>query len=60
MSRLERAAVQRTYENACNACPVQDSEAADGKRLGALWGYVGVNAGELMAAYLCVSSVTDP
>jgi hypothetical protein len=36
--------------------PVQDSEAAGGKRLGALWGYVGVNAGEGMAAYLYVSS----
>jgi transposase len=36
--------------------PVQDSEAAGGKRLGALWGYVGVNAGEVMAAYLYVSS----
>jgi transposase len=36
--------------------PVQDSEAAGGKRIGALWGYVGVNAGEVMAAYLYVSS----
>jgi transposase len=36
--------------------PVQDSEAAGGKRLGALWGYVGVNAGEVMAAYLYASS----
>jgi transposase len=36
--------------------PVQDSEAAGGKRLGALWGYVGVNANEVMAAYLYVSS----
>ncbi|HEU4726670.1 MAG TPA: IS66 family transposase [Kofleriaceae bacterium] len=36
--------------------PVQDSEAAGGKRIGALWGYVGVNAGEVLAAYLYVSS----
>jgi hypothetical protein len=36
--------------------PVQDSDAAGGKRLGALWGYVGVNAHEVMAAYLYVSS----
>lgn len=36
--------------------PVQDSEAAGGKRLGALWGYVGVNAGEVMAAYLYAST----
>jgi transposase len=36
--------------------PVQDSDAAGGKRLGALWGYVGVNADEVMAAYLYVSS----
>jgi transposase len=36
--------------------PVQDSEAAGGKRLGALWGYVGVNADEVVAAYLYVSS----
>ena len=35
---------------------VLDSEAAGGKRLGALWGYVGVNANEVMAAYLYVSS----
>ncbi len=36
--------------------PVQDSAAAGGKRIGALWGYVGVNAGEVLAAYLYVSS----
>lgn len=36
--------------------PVQDSDAAGGKRLGALWGYVGVNADEVLAAYLYVSS----
>ena len=36
--------------------PVQDNEAAGGKRLGALWGYVGVNANEVVAAYLYVSS----
>ena len=30
--------------------PVQDSEAAAGKRIGALWGYVGVNAGEVMGS----------
>jgi len=36
--------------------PVQDSEAVGGKRLGALWGYVGVNANEIVAAYLYVSS----
>ena len=35
---------------------VLDSEAPGGKRLGALWGYVGVNANEVMAAYLYVSS----
>jgi transposase len=36
--------------------PVLDSDAVGGKRLGALWGYVGVNANEVMAAYLYVSS----
>jgi transposase len=36
--------------------PVLDSDADGGKRLGALWGYVGVNANEVMAAYLYVSS----
>jgi transposase len=36
--------------------PVLDSDAVGGKRLGALWGYVGVNASEVMAAYLYVSS----
>lgn len=36
--------------------PVLDSSAAGGKRLGALWGYVGVNASEAIAAYLYVSS----
>ena len=35
---------------------VLDSDAPGGKRLGALWGYVGVNANEVMAAYLYVSS----
>jgi transposase len=36
--------------------PVLDSEAAGGKRLGALWGYVGVNVNEVIAAYLYASS----
>jgi len=32
--------------------PVLDSGAAGGKRIGALWGYVGVNATDTFAAYL--------
>lgn len=36
--------------------PVLDRDAPGGKRLGALWGYVGVNANEVMAAYLYASS----
>jgi transposase len=35
---------------------VLDSKAKGGKRLGALWGYVGVNASEITAAYLYVST----
>jgi transposase len=36
--------------------PVLDGSAPGGKRLGALWGYVGVNAGEVIAAYLYVAT----
>lgn len=36
--------------------PVLDPNAPGGKRLGALWGYVGVNAAETVAAYLYVST----
>lgn len=36
--------------------PVLDPNAPGGKRLGALWGYVGVNATETIAAYLYVST----
>jgi transposase len=35
---------------------VLDPNAKGGKKLGALWGYVGVNANEVIAAYLYVSS----
>lgn len=35
---------------------VLDPKAKGGKRLGALWGYVGVNAGEIVAAYLYAST----
>ena len=36
--------------------PVLDPKVKGGKRLGALWGYVGVNANEAVAAYLYVST----
>lgn len=36
--------------------PVLDKSGAGGKRLGALWGYVGVNADEMVAAYLYTST----
>lgn len=36
--------------------PVLDPEAKGGKKLGALWGYVGVNADTIVAAYLYVST----
>ena len=36
--------------------PVLDPNVPGGKRLGALWGYVGVNAAETIAAYLYVST----
>jgi transposase len=36
--------------------PVLDASAPGGKRLGALWGYVGVNADETIAAYHYVST----
>jgi transposase len=36
--------------------PVLDPNATGGKKLGALWGYVGVNANEMIAAYLYVST----
>ena len=36
--------------------PVLDANAPGGKRLGALWGYVGVNADETVAAYHYVST----
>jgi transposase len=36
--------------------PVLDPNAPGGKRLGALWGYVGVNAADTVAAYLYVST----
>lgn len=36
--------------------PVLDASAPGGKRLGALWGYVGVNANETIAAYQYVST----
>jgi transposase len=36
--------------------PVLDPNVPGGKRLGALWGYVGVNASETIAAYLYVST----
>lgn len=35
---------------------VLDRDAPGNKKLGALWGYVGVNAGEVVAAYLYMSS----
>jgi transposase len=35
---------------------VLDPKAKGGKRLGALWGYVGVNASEIIAAYLYAST----
>jgi transposase len=35
---------------------VLDPKAKGGKRLGALWGYVGVNASEIVAAYLYAST----
>ncbi|MBX3159207.1 MAG: IS66 family transposase [Deltaproteobacteria bacterium] len=36
--------------------PVLDQNATGNKKLGALWGYVGVNAGEVIAAYLYTST----
>jgi len=36
--------------------PVLDSSASGGKRIGALWGYVGVNATDTIAAYLYCST----
>jgi transposase len=36
--------------------PVLDPNVKGGKKLGALWGYVGVNANEIVAAYLYVST----
>lgn len=36
--------------------PVLDRSASGNKKLGALWGYVGVNADEVVAAYLYVST----
>lgn len=36
--------------------PVLDGKAAGGKRIGALWGYVGVNASDTIAAYLYCST----
>lgn len=36
--------------------PVLDSRAPGGKRIGALWGYVGVNAADTIAAYLYCST----
>jgi transposase len=36
--------------------PVLDSSAPGGKRIGALWGYVGVNAADTIAAYLYCST----
>ncbi len=36
--------------------PVLDGTVEGGKRLGALWGYVGVNANETVAAYLFLST----
>lgn len=36
--------------------PVLDGNAPGGKKLGALWGYVGVNDDEVIAAYLYVAS----
>ena len=36
--------------------PVLDSNVPGGKRLGALWGYVGVNEGEVVAAYHYLST----
>jgi len=37
--------------------PVLDPKVPGGKRLGALWGYVGVNEGEVVAAYHYVSTL---
>lgn len=37
--------------------PVLDPNTKGGKRLGALWGYVGVNEGEVVAAYHYVSTL---
>jgi transposase len=37
--------------------PVLDPNVPGGKRLGALWGYVGVNEGEVIAAYHYVSTL---
>src|SRR6185295_17622329 len=37
--------------------PVLDANVPGGKRLGALWGYVGVNANEVVAAYHYVSTL---
>jgi len=37
--------------------PVLDRNVPGGKRLGALWGYVGVNEGEVIAAYLYLSTL---
>jgi hypothetical protein len=37
--------------------PVLDPNVPGGKRLGALWGYVGVNADEMIAAYQFVSTL---
>lgn len=37
--------------------PVLDRNVPGGKRLGALWGYVGVNADEMIAAYQFVSTL---
>jgi transposase len=36
--------------------PVLDSSAAGNKKMGALWGYVGVNADDVIAAYLYMST----
>jgi transposase len=35
---------------------VLDGKTADNKKMGALWGYVGVNAGDVIAAYLYTST----
>ncbi len=36
--------------------PVLDGSSAGNKKMGALWGYVGVNAGDVIAAYLYMST----